>query len=241
GYVMSPPKAAIFDIFGTVVDWRSGIIAEAKRIFAQKGVNTDLGRFADAWRSEYAPSMAPISSGERPYVKLETLHMENLRRVLAAMVPDVAFSEDELETLNSAWTKLPPWQDSVSGLRAMRSRMMIATCSNGSIALMTRLARYGGLPWDCILGAEIAQSYKPAPIVYHASCEALGLRPDEVVMVACHNSDLAAARKAGLRTGYIPRPEEHGPNGTHDDAQPSSDWDYIGVNLIDLGGRIAAG
>jgi 2-haloacid dehalogenase len=235
---MSPPKAAIFDIFGTVVDWRSGVISEIERAFAAKGLKVDAPKLADAWRAEYAPSMAPISSGARGYVRLETLHLENLHRALAANKPNMSFTDAELRVLNDAWTKLPPWSDSVSGLRAMRNRMIIATCSNGSIALMTRLARYGGLPWDCILGAEIAQSYKPDPKVYLASCEALSLKPDEVVMVACHNSDLAAARSAGLRTGYIPRPHENGHGG---EVSPDSDWDYIGVNLIDLGGRVANG
>lgn len=234
---MSPPKAAIFDIFGTVVDWRTGVITQANQVFASKGIKVDTAKLADDWRAEYAPSMAPIRLGERPYVRLETLHLENLRTALAANIPNMSFTDTELQALNSAWMRLPPWSDSVSGLRAMRNRMIIGACSNGSIAMMTRLARFGGLPWDCILGAEIAQSYKPDPKVYLTSCAALALQPDEVVMVACHNHDLTAAREAGLRTAYIPRPDEHGPGGT---ATPSSDWDYIGVNLIDLSSKFGA-
>ncbi|MGB0410328.1 MAG: haloacid dehalogenase type II [Pikeienuella sp.] len=232
---MPVPKAAIFDVFGTVVDWRTGIATEAGRAFIAKGLKHDPARFADLWRAEYQPAMARIREGNRGYVPLDDLHLENLTTVLHAEGLDKHFSADERRALNHAWEKLPPWADSVAGLSALRRHMIIAPCSNGSIALMTRLARYGGLPWDCILGAEIAQNYKPHPSVYQASCKALGFRPDEVVMVACHNDDLAAAREAGLMTAYLPRPDENGPGGT---AAPNADWDFVLENLMGLSGAL---
>lgn len=228
------PKAAIFDVFGTVVDWRTGVATEVERAFISKGLRSDPNAFADAWRAEYQPAMARIRDGRRGYVALDDLHRENLDIVLDAFGLAEHFSATERDSLNHAWEKLPPWPDSVSGLAALRRHMIIAPCSNGSISLMTRLARYGGLPWDCILGAEIGQGYKPDPKVYQQSCAALRLLPEEVVMVACHNDDLAAARDAGLMTAYLPRPDENGVGG---DAAPTAEWDFV---MNDLTGLSAA-
>lgn len=224
-------KAAIFDVFGTVVDWRTGVSTEVGRAFAAKGLRGDPGAFADAWRGEYQPAMARIRDGRRGYVALDELHRENLDIVLDAFGISAHFSDHERDVLNHAWEKLPPWADSVAGLSALRRHMIIAPCSNGSISLMTRLARYGGLPWDCILGADIGQGYKPEPKVYLKSCAALRLAPHEVVMVACHNDDLAAARDAGLMTAYLPRPDEQGPGGV---AAPNAEWDFIVDDLMGL-------
>ncbi|MEM7524843.1 MAG: haloacid dehalogenase type II [Pseudomonadota bacterium] len=231
-------KAAIFDVFGTVVDWRSGVAAVMAEAFAAKDVGHDALAFADAWRGEYQPAMERIRSGGRGYVPLDDLHRENLDRALAARGLDDLFDDAERARLSRAWEALPPWPDSVAGLTAIKALMPIATCSNGSIALMTALARFGRLPWDCILGAEIAKSYKPKPVVYHASCEALRLRRDEVLMVAAHNDDLHAARKAGLRTAFIARPNEKGPG--RGETAPASDWDYVAADLRDLSNRLAA-
>ena len=228
------PKAAIFDVFGTVVDWRTGVATEVERACAAKGLRTDPAIFADAWRAEYQPAMSRIRRGKRGYVPLDDLHRENLDLVLDKLMLSEHFSPGERDALTHAWEKLPPWPDSVAGLTALRRHMIVAPCSNGSIALMTRLARYGGLPWDCILGAEIAQGYKPDAKVYQASCAALRLAPHEVVMVACHNDDLAAARAAGLMTAYLPRPDEKGSGGV---AAPDSDWDFV---MNDLTGLSAA-
>ncbi len=222
-------KAAIFDVFGTVVDWRTGVATVMMRAFASKGLIHDPAAFADDWRAEYQPAMARIRSGNRGYVPLDDLHRENLDIVLAARGLGDAFSTSERDAINHAWEKLPPWPDSFAGLTAIRNHMPIATCSNGSIALMTALARFGGLPWDCILGAEIAQGYKPDPKVYLASCAALRLAPFEVVMVAAHNDDLAAARDAGLRTAFIPRPDEKGPG--LGETKAISDWDFVAADL----------
>jgi len=222
-------KAAIFDVFGTVVDWRSGVAAVMARAFVSKNLTHDAGAFADDWRAEYQPAMARIRSGNRGYVPLDDLHRENLDNVLSARGIADDFSAAERDIMNHAWEQLPPWPDSFAGLTMIRKHMLIATCSNGSIALMTALARFGGLPWDCILGAEIAQGYKPDPKVYLASCAALRLAPADVVMVAAHNDDLAAARAAGLRTAFIPRPDEKGP-GLGETA-PTSDWDFVAADL----------
>lgn len=231
-------KAAIFDVFGTVVDWRSGVAAAAAEAFAAKGIDDDPEAFADAWRGEYQPAMERIRAGGRGYVALDDLHLENLDAVLAARGHDAAFDPAERAALNKAWEKLPPWPDSVEGLAAIRRHMPVAPCSNGSIALMTGLARFGGLEWDCILGADIARDYKPKPEVYRASARALRLTPGEVVMVAAHNDDLEAARYAGLLTAFIPRPDEKGPG--LGEAEATGDWDYVADDLIDLARRLAA-
>ena len=230
--------AAIFDVFGTVVDWRSGVATEVSRMYAAKSLDVDAEAFADEWRGEYQPAMNKIRSGNRGYVALDTLHRENLEVVLTRRDQLGLFSNDELAELNHAWEKLPPWGDAPQGLADLKQVMPVAPCSNGSIALMTRLARFGGLSWDCIVGAEIAQGYKPDPKVYQRSAAALGFAPDEVVMVATHNNDLAAARDAGLATAYFPRPDELGV-GVKTELAPAQDWDVIAKDMIDLAQKLA--
>jgi len=225
-------KAAIFDVFGTVVDWRRGVSeAVAPALAAQGGPDPEA--FADAWRAEYQPAMETVRSGQRGYVSLDDLHLENLDRVLARYGLAAAFGAAERAELNAAWEQLPPWPDAVAGLSAMKADRIIAPCSNGSIALMTRLARFGGLPWDCILGADVARAYKPDPQAYLGSAAALRLAPAEVVMVAAHNDDLHAARAAGLATAFVPRPTEKGPAQTTDLASDAA-WDYIAENFVAL-------
>ncbi|RMF35653.1 MAG: haloacid dehalogenase type II [Alphaproteobacteria bacterium] len=231
-------EALIFDVFGTLVDWRSGVAAEVKRAFAGRADAPDALAFADAWRAEYDPAMARIRDGDRGYVPLDDLHLENLDRVLAAFGLSDALDGPARAALNRAWEKLPPWHDTVPGLDALRERRIVAPCSNGSIALMTRLARFAGLRWDCVLGADIARDYKPSPAVYLAACAALRLPPERVMMVAAHNRDLAAARAAGLRTGFFPRPREHGPGQTTD-LVPEQDWEVIASDLQDLARQMA--
>lgn len=211
-------KALIFDVFGTCVDWRTSVAREVARVLP----SVDAFAFADAWRGEYQPAMERIRTGARGYVPLDVLHRENLDRVLIRF--DVTC--DDPDNLNRAWEKLNPWPDVVSGLLALREHTLVAPCSNGSIGLMARLARFGGLPWDCIVGADVARDYKPQPAVYHASCAALGYEPEDVVMVAAHNDDLVAARIAGLKTAFVPRPMEHG-EGQERDLIPESDWDFV--------------
>lgn len=225
-------KAAIFDVFGTCVDWRSSVARDVAAVLPQ----VDASAFADSWRGEYDPAMARIRDGARGYVPLDDLHLENLSRVTKAFGVNVA----DPDHLNQSWERLDPWPDVVEGLKEIKNQIVIAPCSNGSIGLMTRLARYGGLPWDCILGAELARDYKPQPAVYLASCAALQLRPENVVMVAAHNADLHAARAAGLKTAFVARPHEHGPEQAID-LVPDSNWDVVATDFIDLAMRLAEG
>lgn len=230
-------KALLFDVFGTVVDWRTGVAREAKAFFDERGIAVDASAFADAWRAKYQPAMERVRAGNRGYLPLDVLHRENLDATLADFGLSASVDTAARANLNRAWEKLPPWPDSVVGLTTLKSGYAIAPCSNGSIALMTWLARYGGLPWDTVLGAEIARAYKPQPAVYLASASALGLVPAEAMMVAAHNDDLAAARAAGLKTAFVPRPSEHGPGQTAD-LEPDSDWDVMASDLNDLARKL---
>ena len=224
-------RAFIFDVFGTCVDWRSSVARDVARVLS----GVDAFAFADAWRGEYQPAMEGIRSGARGYVALDVLHRENLDRVAERFGETVA----DPDWLVAVWERLEPWPDVVAGLKALRAHGLVAPCSNGSIGLMTRLARYGGLPWDCILGAELARDYKPAPSVYLASAAALRLDPEQVCMVAAHNDDLFAAREAGLQTAFVPRRHEHGA-GQVTDLEPASDWDFVAEDFLDLARRVAS-
>ena len=223
--------AIIFDVFGTVVDWRSGVAAEMRRVLP----GLDAEAFADAWRAKYQPSMEAVRAGRRGYVALDLLHRENLDATLAEFGADL--DEAARAELNRAWEKLPPWPDAVPGLARLKARFIVAPCSNGSIALMTRLAKFGGLPWDCILGADVARAYKPDPQAYLGSAKALGLAPERVMMTAAHNDDLAAARACGLRTAFFPRPLERGAGGGAETA-PTGAWDVVAADIEDLALRL---
>lgn len=228
------PEALIFDVFGTVVDWRRGVAEAAAAAFAAKGIDADPHAFADAWRGEYQPAMERIRSGGRGYVPLDDLHLENLDAVLGRFGLSGRFDAAERADLNRAWERLPPWPDSASGLARLKAGFLIAPCSNGSFALMARLAKFGGLPWDLLLGADVARDYKPKAEVYRASAAALRLPPEAVMMVACHNDDLAAARAAGLPCAWFPRPDEHGAG----EAPPAAaDWEVIAEDIEDLAAR----
>jgi len=231
-------SAAVFDVFGTLVDWRRGVAEAVAPALAEKGVGVAPEALADAWRAEYQPGMEAVRSGRRSYVPLEELHLENLARALEALGIGEAFDARERATLNTAWERLPAWPDAAPGLARLRRAMIVAPCSNGSIALTTRLSRHAGLGWDCVLGADIARGYKPDPAVYRACCDALRLAAGEVMMVAAHNDDLAAARRAGLATAFFPRPGEHGP-GRAADLAPDADWDVVAADMGDLARRLA--
>jgi 2-haloacid dehalogenase len=226
-------QALVFDVFGTVVDWRSGVARESAPFLTRYAPGADPAAFADAWRRRYAPAMEEVRSGRRPFVRLDVLHRENLEAVLPEFEIDAAsVPPSELDALNLAWHRLDPWPDSVSGLTRLKRRFIIAPLSNGNIRLMLDLAKRAGLPWDAILGAEVAQAYKPAHESYLRTCETLALAPAEVCMVAAHNGDLAAARECGLRTAYVPRPNEHGPQHV---AEPAAQaWDIIADDFGDL-------
>ncbi|MGF1447639.1 MAG: haloacid dehalogenase type II [Pikeienuella sp.] len=229
--------AALFDVFGTLVDWRRGVVEALAAIFVEYRISADPAALADAWRAAYEPSMAPIREGRRAYVALDVLHRENLDRVLAAEGLAGRLPGSVLDDLARCWERLPAWEDTAPGLAAIRALMPVAPCSNGSIGLMLRLARHAGLGWDAILGAEIARNYKPASEVYRVSCAALRLPPEDVLMVAAHNGDLAAAQAQGLRTAFVPRPLEHGPGGAAE-LVPEGDWDLVAPDLRTLAGLL---
>ena len=231
-------QALVFDVFGTVVDWRSGVSRESAAFLARYAPGADPAAFADAWRRRYAPAMAEIGSGRRPFVKLDVLHRENLEAVLPEFEIDPAsVPPSELDALNLAWHRLDPWLDSVPGLTRLKRRFIVAPLSNGNIRLMLDMGKRAGLPWDAILGAEVARAYKPSPEAYLRNAEALMLEPEQVCLVAAHNNDLAAARACGLRTAFIPRPSEHGPDQTTD-LGPEGDWDASARNVEDFASQL---
>jgi 2-haloacid dehalogenase len=206
-------RAMLFDVFGTCVDWRTSVGREAERF----GLPADL---AVDWRAQYQPQLETVRSGKRPWVNLDVLHRIGLDVVLR----DRALPLEQRDELVRAWHRLDPWPDVVEGLTKLKAKRIIAPCSNGHIAQGVNLARYAGLPWDTILGAEIAKAYKPDPRVYLASVHALGLEPHEVCMVAAHRDDLAAAAAVGLKTAFVPRPGE--PEGPPFDADFEA-WDFL--------------
>ncbi len=203
-------KALVFDVFGTLVDWRTGIARESKACLAPLGVQVDWVGFADAWRAQYQPAMNEVRSGRIPFSKLDLLHRRNLDVILKDFALE-HIDEATRKILNTAWHRLDGWPDVTPGLARLRKKFLLAPCSNGNISLMANLARHNGIVWDAILGAEIARDYKPKPAVYLASAAAFDCAPGEMMMVAAHSSDLAAAASAGLRTAFIARPDEKGP------------------------------
>ena len=207
---ISTVKAMTFDVFGTVVDWRGSIIRELQQLGDKKGISADWSQFADRWRGGYGPSMQRVRSGELGWTKIDVLH----RMILDELLPEfgiTGLSEDETEHLNRAWHRLDGWPDSPGGLTRLKTRYVIATLSNGNVALLTNMAKHAGLPWDCILSAEIFKHYKPDPETYLGAADMLGLKPDQVMMVAAHKGDLKSAQALGLKTGFVPRPMERGP------------------------------
>ena len=221
---MTTPKALFFDVFGTCVDWRSSVI----RAGAPFGLPP---AFADDWRARYQPQMETVRSGEREWTILDVLHREALDAVLAAHGTDL--SPERRDELNLVWHRLDPWPDTVPGLTQLKERFVIAPVSNGNIALLVDMARHAGLPWDAILGAELARAYKPQPEAYLRSVEALGIAPGEAMMVAAHNADLVAAAELGLMTAFVPRPHEHGPGQTSD-LRAAETYDVVATDFIDL-------
>ena len=231
-------KALTFDVFGTVVDWRSSIIKEGEALGARKGLKIDWVAFADAWRGGYAPAMDRVRSGALPWTKIDALHRMTLDRLLAEFGIQ-GLDEAERDQFNRAWHRLAPWPDSVAGLTRLRRRYVLATLSNGNVSLLTNMAKAAGLPWDCILSAELCRHYKPDPETYQMAVELLSLQPHEVMLVAAHNSDLVAAAAQGLRTAFIARPTEYGPNQTKD-LRAEHDFDVVARDLGDLADQIAA-
>jgi 2-haloacid dehalogenase len=228
----SSVEALTFDVFGTVVDWRGSIIEEGNRVWKPRGVEIDWGKFADRWRAGYQPAMARVRSGELPWTNLDALH----RMILDGLLSEFGIanlSEADKDHLNRIWHRLNGWPDAVSGLTRLKKRFVIATLSNGNVSLLTHMAKHAGLPWDVVLSAELAKHYKPDPEVYLMAADLLGLPPDRVMMVAAHPTDLAAAGKLSMRTAYVHRPLEFGP-----DSQPqrpeAGSFDVAASDFVEL-------
>jgi 2-haloacid dehalogenase len=200
-------RALFFDVFGSLVDWRTSIAREAELILSPFGAKLDWLAFADAWRAQYQPGLEEVRSGRQPFAKLDVLHRRSLERILPQFhVKDVP--EATLRELNLAWHRLDAWPDAPAALARLKRKFWLAPLSNGNISLMVDLARRNNFPWDAILGAEIAQDYKRKPGVYLAACAAFDLAPEQCMMVAAHSNDLEAAAKLGLRTAHTARPNE---------------------------------
>ena len=225
-------KAVTFDVFGTVVDWRTSIAREVESLAVKKKFAVDGQRFADAWRERYQPSMTKVRDGKVPWTVLDDLHRTNLLQVLETFGID-QLSEEEIEHLNRAWHRLDPWPDAVAGLQRLKQHYIIGTLSNGNVALIVNMAKFSELPWDVVLGAEIARHYKPQPEAYLRSAEILGLEPKECMLVAAHNGDLAAAGRCGFQTAFVPRPKEYGPEQTTD-LVAEYDCDVVAGDFIEL-------
>ena len=238
--VSTTVKALVFDTFGTIVDWRSSVIAEGVAWGRAKGLNINWASFADRWRLGYGPAMNKVRQSEIPWTNLDDLHRMILEGLLKEFeIKDL--TEQEIVSWTYVWRRLKPWPDSVEGLTRLKKKYVIAPLSNGNIALMTNLAKFGGLPWDAILGAELVKHYKPDNEVYRSAPVFLGLKPEEVMMCAAHVPDLKAARTNGLRTGFISRPDEFGNGsvGVPDKAKPG-DFDVVSVSAVDLAMQMGA-
>jgi len=231
-------KAVTFDVFGTVVDWRSSIEREMNLLGDEKGFSIDGAEFASAWRSLYQPSMSKVRSGEVPFEPLDALHRKNLDTVLEQYNID-QLSGPEKAYLNRVWHRLDPWPDVIEGLVRLKERYIIGTLSNGNISLIVNMAKHSGLPWDVVLGAEVAGHYKPCPEAYLGSAKTLDLAPHECMLVAAHNADLQAASGCGFRTAFVARPIEYGPGQTTD-LSADHDFDVIATDFVDLARQLQA-
>jgi len=229
-------RALTFDVFGTVVDWRGSIAREAEEILGPAGFRLDWHAFAERWRARYQPAMEAVRSGQRPWTILDVLHHENLLDTLVEF--DVGgLAPQTIEHLNRAWHRLDPWPDAVAGLGRLKRRYILATQSNGNVALIVNMAKRANLPWDVILGAEVVGAYKPLPQSYQRAVRMLGLEPGACMMTAAHNDDLIAARGCGLRTAFVARPLEYGPN-QHKDLRAEHTFDLVANNLLDLADQL---
>ena len=236
--VANSVKALTFDVFGTVVDWHGSIIREGQLLAANKGYDVDWAKFAISWRAGYGPAMNKVRNGEMPWTKIDDLH----RMILDDLVEEynlTGMSEAELVHFNEAWHRLSPWPDTVSGLNKLKSKYVITTLSNGNVSLLTHMAKNGGLPWDAILSAELSGHYKPDPEAYLKAADLLSLKPEQVMMVAAHPSDLRAAARTGLKTAYVIRPLERGP-GRPINRNPDGEFDYTAEDFNDLARQLGA-
>ncbi len=228
-------RALFFDVFGTLVDWRTSVARESESVLGSLGYELDWIAFADAWRAEYQPGMEEVRSGRIPFCKLDVLHRRNLVRLLPRFGLE-NLSDEVIDDLTQVWHRLDAWPDVPAAMARLKTKFWLAPCSNGNISLMVDLARRNNIPWDAILGSEVAGDFKPKPRVYLAACEAFSLKPEQCMMVAAHTRDLVAAGKLGLRTGHTARVNEYGPN-TGEPA-PTAPVDIAARDLADLADRL---
>jgi len=234
---LSAVKALVFDVFGTVVDWRSSLIADFNRWGESRGLSADWTALVDGWRAVYAASMDEVRRHpERGYVILDQLHRRSLEK-LVAQFSIQGLNEADLHYLTLGWHRLHPWPDSVAGLTRLKSNYIISPLSNGNVALLTNMAKFAGLPWDLILSAELFQHYKPDPETYLGAARLLGLDPAQVMMVAAHNSDLKAAQQLGLKTAFVARPTEYGPLQSRD-FEATGEWDIVVKDFAEVAERM---
>ena len=231
-------QALTFDVFGTVVDWRSSIIREGNELAKRKGLDVDWAKFADAWRGGYGPSMNRVRGGELPWMKIDDLHRLILDGLLRQFNIE-GLSEAEKDHFNRAWHRLTPWPDVVPGLTRLKKKFIITTLSNGNVALLTNMAKNAGLPWDAILSSELAKRYKPDKEVYLTAADLLGLQPEQVMMVAAHKGDLRAAKSVGFKSAFVPRPLERGPNVKRD-LTPDPSFEVVAKDFVDLAEKLGA-
>jgi len=230
-------KALVFDVFGTVVDWRGSIIREGVALGRSKKLKVDWPAFADAWRAGYRPAMGRVRSGELPWTKIDDLHRLILDDLLLRF-PLGRLAGEDIDHLNRVWHRLKPWPDARAGLARLKRRHVIATLSNGNVALLTNMAKHAKLPWDCILSAEVVRHYKPDPETYLGAADLLGVKPAELMMVAAHKDDLHAARACGLKTAFVPRPKEYGP-AVKPDVSRDPAFDLHARDFNDLARQVA--
>lgn len=223
--------AMLFDVFGTCVDWRTSVTREVAAVAKAKGVALDAAAFADAWRANYQPSMEVVRAGKRPYAPLDVLHRETLVKLCAEH--GLNLSEAETDALNFAWHRLDPWPDTVAGLDRLKTKFILSPLSNGNVRLLVDMAKRAKLPWDTVLSTEVFKAYKPQPQTYLGAAAMLGLPPEQVMMVAAHNSDLRAAQQLGLKTAFVPRPTEYGPHQKIDFV-PDGDWTFVARDFVHL-------
>jgi 2-haloacid dehalogenase len=233
-------RALAFDVFGTVVDWRGSIIDELTAFGRERGLDgVDWAGLTDDWRAGYRPAMQRVRDGTLPWTNLDALHRLQLDDLLERYGVR-GLAEADVRHLNTVWHRLKPWPDSVPGLTRLRTRFILATLSNGNVALLVNMAKAAGLPWDCVLSAELCRHYKRDPEVYRMACGLLGLEPGRVMMVAAHNDDLEAAAREGLRTAFVRRPTEYGPRQARD-LGPEGDWDAVAEDMNGLADILLGG
>lgn len=231
-------KALVFDVFGTVVDWRGSLIREGRRLGRRKDLKVDWEAFADDWRAGYKPAMARVRSGALPWTTIDRLH----RMILEDLLKRFAIrglTDTEKDDFNRAWHRLAPWPDARQGLARLKRRHVIATLSNGNVSLLVNMAKNAGLPWDAVISAELFRHYKPDPEAYLGTAALLDLAPAEVMLVAAHKDDLRAAAACGLKTGFVPRPLEKGPTA-EPDVKPERDFTVNAKDFIDLARKLGA-